>query len=425
MTRRNIVRIFVLLLIFSLTLGTGAAWADGSSPSEAKNAVVRVYAEFDLGGGRVSAETGTAFGVGKKGSEPEYFVTNAHVCMDDNGRIADRICILLNNDALKIGTDSEGYTIIDLNEDHVIDCELVSEELNKYPDVAVIKADKAIEGRSCLPLVKSSEDVEDGSTVYALGYPGDMDVLTQTDDHYTVVADVGEVTLTSGIISKKTNSDLVGNTDVLVHSAAISSGNSGGPLINENGEVVGINTYGLNNNDSQFLSIYIDYAIEILEDNDIKFQSAGYADLIKSIILIAIIVIVAVVAVVLVLKFRKSADEWTENSIREANALRIQGVSGYFNGRRFPLEGQVSIGRDPSNSIVFPTGTAGVSANHCVIVNNNGQLYIKDLGSSYGTSINGSSRLVPNQLISIQIGDRFSLGSENESFIITRKGGVI
>lgn len=423
MKRRNFARILVLLLVFSMLFCGSTAWAEGGSPSDAKSAVVRVYAEFDLGEGRISVETGTAFGVGKDDA-PEYFVTNAHVCMDDYGNMADRICILLDNDALKIGSDEAGNTIVDLDEEHVIDCEVVNDELKQYPDVAVLKSAEPVADRTCLPLVKSSADVEDGSTVYALGYPGDMDVLTMTDDHYTVVADAGEVTLTSGIVSKKTNSDLVGNTDVVVHSATISSGNSGGPLIDEDGAVVGINTYGINA-DSQYLSIYIDYAIDILEENDIAYESADHSDLIKTIILIAIILIVAAVAIVLVLKFRKSAADWTENSIRDANALRVQGVSGYFNGRRFPLEGQVSFGRDPSNSIVFPTGTAGVSANHCVVINNNGQLYIKDLGSSYGTAINGSVRLSPNQLTSLQVGDRFSLGSENEAFIITRKGGKV
>lgn len=426
MNKKTIFRSFALILIFAMLLCTGAAYADGgSAPSEAKNGVVRVYAEFDYGSDMFSIATGSAFGVGKNGSEPEYFVTNAHVCMDDYGNIADRLYILLDNDAVKIQVDENGDAVaVDLDEDKVIACEVVNEDLKQFPDVAVLKADEPVPGRKCLPLVKSSADIEDGTSVYALGFPGDVDVLTLHDDEYSVVADAGEVTLTAGIISKKTNSDLVGNTDVLVHSAAISSGNSGGPLIDEEGNVIGINTYSIAA-DSQYLSIYIDYAIEILEEHDIDYSSAGNADLIKTVILVAVIVLVAVVAFLLISKFKKGADQYVEDEREAANALRIQGLTGYFANRRFPIDTQVSLGRDPSNNIVFPTGTAGVSANHCLIIRNANQLYVKDLGSTYGTFINGSHKLPANQLVTIHVGDKLSLGSDAETFIITRKGGMV
>ena len=111
--------------------------------------------------------------------------------------------------------------------------------------------------------------------------------------------------------------------------------------------------------------------------------------------------------------------------IERDNALRIQGVSGHFSGRRFPLDGQVSFGRDPSNNIAFPSGTAGVSGNHCVVIKSGNQILIKDLGSTYGTVVNGSRRLPANQAQPINVGDKFALGSDNETFVITRKGGKI
>ena len=54
----------------------------------------------------------------------------------------------------------------------------------------------------------------------------------------------------------------------------------------------------------------------------------------------------------------------------------------------------------------------------------NGTLYLKDLGSTYGTWVGEGKRLAPNQAVPPQAGDRFYLGSERETFLITRKGGV-
>ena len=66
-----------------------------------------------------------------------------------------------------------------------------------------------------------------------------------------------------------------------------------------------------------------------------------------------------------------------------------------------------------------------MSGNHCVVINNNGQVYVKDTGSSNGTYVNGTTKLPANQLVSIKVGDRISLGSEAETFMITRKGGKV
>ena len=54
-----------------------------------------------------------------------------------------------------------------------------------------------------------------------------------------------------------------GNTNVLLHDAVISGGNSGGPLIDENGNVIGLNTYGIV--DSYSCAIYSEYVTQALD----------------------------------------------------------------------------------------------------------------------------------------------------------------
>ena len=48
--------------------------------------------------------------------------------------------------------------------------------------------------------------------------------------------------------------------------------------------------------------------------------------------------------------------------------------------------------------------------------------FSKDLGSSYGTFLKGH-KLQPNVPAELKMGDRFTLGSEREAFVVTGKGG--
>ncbi len=102
-------------------------------------------------------------------------------------------------------------------------------------DVAILK----IETNSQLPTVKigSSSDVSTGEKVFCIGYPG---VATFHPFLKGMSASVPSVT--SGIISAI--KQMPGGWSVLQTDAAIYHGNSGGPALNENGEVIGISTFG-------------------------------------------------------------------------------------------------------------------------------------------------------------------------------------
>src|SRR5579863_6188871 len=156
----------------------------------------------DGGGGGVRESLGSGFIVDSKG----YIITNNHV-VDK----ADKIYVKLSTDpdsqdlgrpARVIGTD-------------------------KATDLAVIK----IEASTPLPTVKlgNSDSTEVGDDVEAIGSPF---ALSQT--------------VTAGIISAKNRTIEPGVAGQFQHfiqtDAAINPGNSGGPLLNMNGEVIGVNT---------------------------------------------------------------------------------------------------------------------------------------------------------------------------------------
>jgi putative serine protease PepD len=103
---------------------------------------------------------------------------------------------------------------------------LVGEEANK--DLALIRIDPSGLGLHPLHLV-SSRSLQVGDSVYAIGNPYGLDE-----------------TLTRGIVSALGREIAAPNgskiTGAIQTDAALNPGNSGGPLLNEQGEVIGVNS---------------------------------------------------------------------------------------------------------------------------------------------------------------------------------------
>jgi hypothetical protein len=133
-----------------------------------------------------------------------YIVTNQHVT-EGTKRV-----LIAGQDGKKITA-----TLVDSNESR---------------DLAILKVD---EGNWSPVELGDMDAVATGDTVFAIGSPGGMDTVLQ-------------FTATRGIVSSLRDFPSVANPNVKVQyiqtDAAINSGNSGGPLVNEDGKVIGINT---------------------------------------------------------------------------------------------------------------------------------------------------------------------------------------
>lgn len=102
-------------------------------------------------------------------------------------------------------------------------------------DVAILKLTKKHE----YPTIRVGDDKEMrvGDQVFALGYPA-----VATFHPLISEESISEATLTRGLVSAKKN--MKDGWEVLQTDASITHGNSGGPVMNEYGEVIGLATFG-------------------------------------------------------------------------------------------------------------------------------------------------------------------------------------
>ena len=151
---------------------------------------------YGQGNGREQAQVGTGSGVII--SQDGYIVTNNHVI------------------------DNSNQLQVTLNNNKTYDAELIGTDPNS--DIALIKIDADRE----LPYLAfgDSDNVRIGEWVLAVGNPFN---LTST--------------VTAGIVSAKARDLHMGRNQSFIQTdAAVNPGNSGGALVNTNGDLVGINT---------------------------------------------------------------------------------------------------------------------------------------------------------------------------------------
>ena len=385
-------RVFSLLFgILLLALLPLSVLAESNPVPNAKKAVVCIASGVYYKNGKAYTYDGyygmgTGFGVGKSGDNAQIFVTNSHVVSDDDDNPYDEVYILIDNADLD-------------DESTVVPCKILYADADI--DLAIIQAKDPIPGVRTLPL-RSAKEISTGDTVYALGFPGIADVAADAN-HYTVE----DITVTNGIVSRHLQSSGV---DCMAHTAAINHGNSGGPLIDADGNVVGINTFGLTDMetaDTRGYAIYIDYAMEALDELDLPYTTEAEKKEfpVTAAAIGAGIVILVVAAAVVLLRKKKPVPQPVP-----PQRILLQCTRGPLQGKTWELFVSLSIGRNPGENIVLPADTPGISRRHCLISRQGNQVTVTDLGSSYGTLMN-ANRLMPNQPVQAFNGANISLAN--------------
>ena len=160
--------------------------------------------------------TGTGF-VYKKDGDTAYILTNNHVIESGDAIYAE------------------------FNDGNVVETKVKGRD--SYSDTAVLAISS--EHVTTVATMGSSEDARVGDTVFTVGAPIDSNTYSGTVTRGIVS---GKNRLVSVSTSNSSTSDMM--MSVLQTDAAINSGNSGGPLLNANGEVIGMNSLKLSSGSS-------------------------------------------------------------------------------------------------------------------------------------------------------------------------------
>lgn len=218
-------RLIACALLLACTAHIAApspARADSADINAAARSVVRVVIVLRDNSGYDVIGHGTGFAV-----TPTLIVTNAHV-----------LAPLMEDDRLRLGVvpaqGRSGYfaRIVRVSSD---------------VDLALIELTE----KASLPVATLyTGQIEDGSDVFAVGYPANVDeALGLGLDG--LVSPQAPVKSRGQVSAGRTSSQF----DTLLHTAPIGTGNSGGPLLDACGRVVGVNSFGTisdNGSDSEF-----------------------------------------------------------------------------------------------------------------------------------------------------------------------------
>ncbi len=97
-------------------------------------------------------------------------------------------------------------------------------------------------------------------------------------------------------------------------------------------------------------------------------------------------------------RYQNVGDFWmdiTETQAKMQVIPSLEGIQGYYAGSRVEIRDAYIVGTDPTRChILYPPGTPGVSRVHMRVWAENGEIFVMDMGSTYGTWL-GFKKMVP------------------------------
>lgn len=446
------------MLIASIVFGTCSVPAQASGfKTEVRDSVAVVATSWKTpdGGYEELIGYGTGFFVGDPDEDVEYLITNHHVIESflEYGRgeyievqLVDG-SIIAAKFMIRVYFSSNDY-----EEAYVVD-------YNETKDIALLKLASATDQRKALPICSPTDDMI-GSTVYVVGYPGLSDnVYIDAKSNWGK----NDVSVTTGTISRFVTTSGTGVKRIQTD-AAIQMGNSGGPMVNANGSVIGINTlYYVDGYETSYYAVSIDEAISMLNANGVKYvtesdMKKGFLSrifqnkklLIGMIVAVVAVIIAIIVIFVLIGKNKKKKAQSSVGNPADVQTVGMQGqmqnasaqmqgqpympgqsymqpakkakqavvrsMSAQHNGVSYPIGASpILVGRDGSNcTIVYREGTPGVSGRHCSIGwdPNTEEFLITDLRSTYGTFLMNGQKLQANVPYHCKSGESIYIGEK-------------
>jgi hypothetical protein len=317
-----------------------------------------------------------------------------------------------------------------------------------------------------LPLVPLDQ-VEKGQEAIAIGYPGAADVLGSTRNLY-------EPKITAGKVSNITRDEL--RRDVIQTDAAVNPGNSGGPLLNVCGSVIGVNTFkpdftqqfmgelinALTRGETPTIqppeginwAVQSSLVIKQLEAQNIpytqtRFSCTGLKRQVYteplSLFTFGISLLFAMIALYISVNqsrrqtfkqrvthmgrtimggYRHPSSKEQRHQPDSPSRGYLKGLSGAFVGTEIPLEeNDIVLGRDPKLAgIVFDAKYKKISRRHARLAyrSRTHDFILEDLYSGHGTFVKGR-KLSGGEEVTLKSGDTFYLVSPTHTFRVEEK----
>ena len=339
-TKKLIAAMLVAMLLVSV-FACNAFAAKTPSVAELQKSVVLIQSEFRYTARYLPEYSfsmigqGTGFAIGDPDEPVQYIATCNHCIYEPSGvylLVLDSKGNRVKFEKMEEGTvypqaeEENGYLYcIDYFKVELVEALVIySAASGDYTSISVINSDESSDVAICKlasdPTDKIQarpfqihENVEVGTNVYAIGYPFTSDYVNDECKY-----DYKDSTVTKGIISKSqlTYGHVTKERQFFTYliDADITNGNSGGPLITENGSIIGLNSFGVSNSEkvaNANYAIAIDELITLMDQSKIKYviEPVTNTGLIIGIVaaVVAVAAIAAVVIVLLMMKKKKVA----------------------------------------------------------------------------------------------------------------------
>ena len=402
---------FLLTLMLMVCIATSSL--AGYDINTAKKSVVRILTVYHVIDERypeyrdaMGYGVGSGFALGVPGETVKYVATAGHVVNRylDSGNVAESTePVMIDGKIvfLKVQVDYIHVLKSDVTNYIVANVDKVSAQA----DLAILKlVDDSLPREAAVLMDRKTFDI--GESLTSMGFPvaAEANISSEVQDQF--LSDTSYVTTNAGGFAAWRGNAETKKGDQIATTAEMSSGISGGPLVDSKGYVVGICVSGSAGTDNSNYAVAADELIMLIggiSELNVPFGPLKEGMSTTTIIIIAAAVVLVAVLVALILANNKGKKN-----------MRTLVLTGTMAGKSVQLKKNVPvvIGRDPNRcQIVYPKDTAGVSSVHCTITYDGNQVVVADNGSSYGTTV-GGTKVEPGKPMVMHRGQEVTFGSD-------------
>ncbi len=232
--------------------------------------------------GDLEYSSGSGFFIGEAGENPKYIVTNEHL-IDEymNANEGEQVLIpygiKYDRDGVPyvscIGGTSCELRVYYSQNDYDIAYVDSAGDMEKV-DLAVLKLRNPTTKRRALTIMEPTEDMV-GDKVYTVGYPGNADNDLTGASKYGIE----DASVHSGSIVRFVANSGKGVERISID-ATVQHGNSGGPLVTEDGYVIGVNTNVISTSpyqdqiETDYYAISATELTRFLDKNNVPYEAA-------------------------------------------------------------------------------------------------------------------------------------------------------